>query len=407
MKVSVLKIKIADKYFVIEMSKVKHFFEVENVLKIPSLPSFVEGIVKYNQYIYPLISLKKEWGLQETYPSTAVVVIYKGKEYAILIDEVIKIEKLEKKTNAFIEVFQEEGHFISHLNLNFLQDLNIPTFNNHNKKSIINTSLKSNFLLFKCNDEIIGIDTNLVKKVEDKKDNIFSLNNAVLEVIPFENIYKKCEYNSVLILEDEKVLALGVDEIIDICFIENDNITLSENGRFDKYFVYNKKEVKILSNKYLKYMIAKYGMHIPKEVKKTISSKIEVLLLNICNRDFAVRMQNVIDIDEYNTSSLQVLDTNPYIKGLITTKEGLTYIISYEDELGCKIKQSEDNKIIILKDDNLLKAVLVDEIKDIVYVNKENIIEAKNNDNIIGGMVIIDDNMIPLINIYYPNNLKG
>jgi len=405
MKVSALEVRIADKCFAIEMDKVKHFFEVENVLKVPYLPDFVEGIVKYNHHVYPLISLKKVWGLQESNPSTAVAIVMKDREYAILIDEVIKVEKLDKKETFLLEVFEEDGNLISNLNLNFLDDIEIPTFNNHIEHKNISTSFnKDSFLLFECGDEILGVDTKYIKKIEDKQKETFILNNGVLKVLDFEKLYKKCDYNNVLILENQKVLAIGIDKVIDIYLIEKANISTSE-GKFDKYFIYNQKEVKVFSNQYLEEIIDKYGMYIPKENKSKIIQKEEILVLNICNKEFAVRMKNVIDISDYDKTALQFANENPNVKGLATTKEGVTYIISFEHILNCEIKVSEDNKIIVLKNEEVLKALLVDEISDIVYVNKDNIIEAKG-DSIIGGMVILDDDkMIPLVNLKWPKDL--
>jgi len=404
MKVSALEIKIADKCFAIEMSKVKHFFEVEEVFKVPSLPECVEGIVHYNNYVYPLISLKSEWGLKETYPSTAVVVIMDNKEYAVLIDEVLKIDKLEKKETFLLDVFEENGELISHLNLDFLKDKNIPTFNNTSvQKKVSKSKDKESFLLFRCEDEILAIDTKYIKKVEDKKGDSFILNNAVLNLIPFEKIYKKCEYNSVLVLENEQTLAIGIDEIIDIYFVEKENMTLSY-GKFDKYFIYNQKEVKAFSEAFLDKVINQYGVHTPKAKVKNFSQKEEILILNICNKEFAVRMKNVKDIVEYSKATLKFSDENPYVKGLATTKEGLTYIVSFEKVLGCEITQSEDNKLVVLKSEEVLKALLIEDIKDIVYVNKENIIEA-DGDSIVGGMVLLDDKMIPLVNLKWPKDL--
>ena len=106
MKVAALEFRVSDKYFAVEMDKVKHLFEVENIKKLPSLPEFVEGIVKYNNYVYPLISLKKAWGIEEKDSDMGVAIVYKGREYAILIDEVIKVDHLEKKKNFLIEVFK-------------------------------------------------------------------------------------------------------------------------------------------------------------------------------------------------------------------------------------------------------------------------------------------------------------
>jgi len=408
MKVHALEFRVADKYFAIEMKKVHHFFEVENILKLDFLPDFVLGIVKYNNHIYPLISLKKAWNLEDNETSqTAVAIILENKEFAILIDEIIKIEELEKKENFSLEVFEEEGKLIGNLNLDFLQNIDIPTF--HNKIQKITTKKltnKESFLLFKCNEEIIGIDTSLIKKVEDYEKEMIILNNMVLNITPFDKLYKKCEYSDILVLEKEKTIAIPIGNIIDIYLADKDDITVSNEDVFNKYFLYNSQEVKIFSNTYLENIIEKYGVHIKKEKTKKFDEKIEVLVLNICGEKFAIRMKNVIDITEYDESSLNYSNHIPHVKGIIITKEGATYILSFENILNKKPTISEDSKIIVLKNEGHLRAILVDNIEDIIYVKNENIILSDEDlDNIIGGMVIHENKMIPLINIHWPKDI--
>ena len=134
MKVPAIKFRVADKYFAIEMKNIKQFFEVEEILKLEGFPDFVLGITKYNKNVYPVISLKKAWGLGGEDPSTAVAIVFKDKEYAVLIDEIIKIDELEKKEAFSLEVFEENGELIGNLNLDFLNDVNIPVFFNKNEE---------------------------------------------------------------------------------------------------------------------------------------------------------------------------------------------------------------------------------------------------------------------------------
>jgi len=406
MKVSALEVRVGDKFFAIEMDKVKHFFDIENILKMPSLPNFVEGIVRYNNYVYPLISLKKAWNIEDNNLSnTAVAIVYEGLEYAVLIDEIVKVEELEKKENFLLEVFEEEGKLIGNLNLDFLKNVNIPTFNNLYVKEVskIDNDTES-FLLFKCNDEILGIDTKVIKKVEDIVNrNTLIINDVVIKLFEFEKLYKECSYQSTIILEHEKVLGLLTGEIIDIYIVPKDKITISQHGIFNRFTIFNSQEVKIFSNSYLEKFVDKYGVHIPKEDKKLYDESTEVLILNIAGDKFAVRMENVVDIAEYNEGHLHFANDNPYVKGILTTKEGATFIISLEKLLNKEIKVDEETKIIVLKD-NKIKAMLVSKIEDLIHLKKEQVI-VSDSDNYIGGMVLLENEMIPLLNIKWPKDL--
>ncbi|GAB6074293.1 chemotaxis protein CheW [Nautilia lithotrophica] len=408
MKVAALEFRVADKFFAIEMSKVKHFFEVENLMHLDFLPDFVEGIVRYNNNVYPLISLKKAWNIDDgKKEDIAVAIVFKEKEYAVLIDEIIKIDELEKKENFLIEVFEENGKLIGNLNLDFLDDFKIPTFLNKNieKKEEKKNIDKESFLLFECNDEILAVETSLVKKIEDYEKDILIINEMVINLTDQEKIYKKCDKKNILILEDEKVIAFAIGNIIDIYLIDKNDITLSNDGMFNKYFLFKSKEVKVFSSNYLKKLINKYGSIIKKDKIRKFDEKIEILLLNICGEKFAIRMSNVVDINEYNEVSLNFANDNPHVKGIVTTREGATYILSFENILKKESKISEDSKIIIIKNEKHLKAILVDGIDDIIYVKSDHILITNKSDNIIGGMVINNDEMIPLINIDWPKDL--
>jgi chemotaxis signal transduction protein len=389
------------------MSKVKHFFEVENLMKLDFLPPFVEGIVNYNNHVYPLISLKKAWNINDDKKEdTAVAIVFRDREYAVLIDEIIKIDELEKKENFLVEVFEEDGKLIGNLSLDFLNDFKIPTFKNKTAKKEVRKDVnKESFLVFEYGGELLAVESGFVKKIEDYEKDTVIINGMVVNLTPQEKIFKEAEKKNVLILENEKILAFPIGSVVDIVLMDKDDITIGSEGIFNKFFLLKSKEVKVFSSGYLNKLISKYGSIVKKDKAKKFDEKIEVLLLNICGSKFAIRMKNVLDINEYDEASLNFANNNPHVKGIITTREGATYILSFEKILKKEPKITEDSKIIVLKDDNVLKAILVDSIEDIIYVKNDNILVSNDSDNIIGGMVINDKEMIPLININWPKDL--
>jgi chemotaxis signal transduction protein len=402
MKVPALKFRVGDKVFAIEMKNIKQFFEVEEILKVKGLPPCVLGITKYNKNVYPLISLKKAWKLGGEDSSTAVAIVFKDKEYAILIDEIIKIEEFEKKETFSIEVFEENGELIGNLNLDFLENMNIPTFKNVYSEEKKEFKKYKNFLLFKCNEEIIGFDVRFLKKVEEYNGkNIFVLNKFAIPLVPFKKIYKDCEAKNIVFLEDKKVMGIVVDEIIDIVMVEEDEIVRSEEGIFNAFFVYDKNEVKVFNNAYLEMKIEKYGVqYIEKEEKESINKK-EVLIVEICGEKFGIEMKNVLEISDYKKSLLHIADENPYVKGIVTTREGALYLISLEDLLEREFDESEA-KVIVVKSEPL-RAFLIERIDDLIYVDEDKIVYSKSP-TYIGG-VILNKEMIPLLNINFPKDI--
>ncbi len=409
MKVPVVKIRVDDKFFAIELTNVKHFFEPESIIKVASLPDFVKGIVKYNNHVYPLISIKQAWGLENNEDSrTALAIIFNNKEYAILIDEIIKIDALEKKENFMFEVFEENGNLIGHLNLDFLENIDIPTFKNSYEQKNLNLTnrFSSSFLLFRCGQEILGIDTALIKKAEEQHNSdTVMLNDTVINIASLDKLYKTCTNNSILILEDNKLLALSVGEIIDIAIIKNNTISTAQNGLFDRFFIYNAHEVKVFSNAILKQFIDEHGVHSVYSANKEFDEKIEVLILDIGSKQIAIRMENVVEIEDCKISQTSFSGINGYIKGMVDTREGVTTVLSLENFLQEKLDNRDELKIVVLKHKNKAKALLINEINDLVYVDKKNIVVSNSNDSFIGGVVILDNKMIPLLNLDWPVNL--
>jgi purine-binding chemotaxis protein CheW len=395
MKVPALEFRVGDKYFAIDMNKIKHFFEVEEVKKLPFLPHFVEGIVRYNDYAYPLISLKKAWKIEEDDGDIAVAMVFRDKEYAILIDEIVKIGELEKKKNFLVEVFEENGKLIGNLSLDFLDDVKIPTFNNHYIEKETKNQDKESFLLFECNDELIAIESEVIKKVEDLKDELINLNGVIVKVFDFQKVYRCCEAESLIILEDEKIAAFKVGKIIDIALVNKEEISESSEGVFRKFFIHKNREVKVISTSYIKKVVNKVGVRFSKKEHKTYDEKEEVLVVDILGEKFAVRMRDVVDILEY-TDNLYYATDNPNIKGLITTREGATFVYSFEKYFNKELKLDEDVKVVAIKEKDVVKAFLINRIEDILYVSKEHIL-LSDDDGIIGG-VVLDKDVIPLIN---------
>ena len=401
MKLMALEFRVGESLFAVEMKDVKHLFEIEkkDILAFPNMPKGVKGIVRYNNYVYPLISLREVFDIKGEDSETAFVLIYGEKEYAILIDEVIKINEVEKKDNFLIEVFKDGDQLIEKFDLSFLKDINIPIFHNKKIKPIVKSHKnQDSFLVFKCNEELLGIEIDLIRKIEEYTGENLIL-NGVLPIVSFSKVYKKCENQNVLILEDDKTLGVSIGEIVDVLFIDKDKIVRTD-GMFNKYFLYDNKEVKVFNKEYLKTKIEKFGVHLLKEEKSKISIKKEVLIVQVFGIKLAIRMENIVGLYDYNEAKLNITTQSKYIKGILPTGRGAVYVISLEDIFMKKYNVSEDSKIILLKD-KTSKGLLVDKIDDLIEVDEENIVEAESN-NYIGGMVLFDKEMIPLFNVNWP-----
>jgi len=402
---SVLEFKINDHLFAIEMKFIKTLFEVENVKKIPALPDYILGLVEHNKQVYPLISLKKAWYKKDDdwKGKNAFVLVLHNGEFAILIDEIIKITDAKKTKHEFLEVYKDNDSIIGSLDLNFLKNLKLPTFKNKKIDHLksIKVNLNNNYLLFYLGDKIYGIDANLIKKTEDivSDDEIVKVDKQIIKVLKLKKLLKvdTDESNLILLKYNKKILGLNIGDIIDIQGIDESEIFKTQGEVFNKFFLYKDKEVKIFNDEFLKKLIEKEGIS-EKEEKKRLSKKIDLLLFKVGNEKFAVRMKNVADIKEMEDVNISKIYSSDFIEGIISTKLGALFLISYEKLLNTKTNPS---KILVLKGENP-KALLIDEILDLISIDEETIILTNSNDYFIGGVVLIGDDMVNLINLNWP-----
>jgi chemotaxis signal transduction protein len=117
----VLEFKINDNLFTIEMKYIKTLFEVEKLKKVYALPKYVIGLVEHNHQIYPLISLNEAWYNKEDSwkNKNAFVLVLENEEFAILVDEIVKITEANKSENEFLEVFKDKDEIINLININW------------------------------------------------------------------------------------------------------------------------------------------------------------------------------------------------------------------------------------------------------------------------------------------------
>jgi len=403
MKETVLEFKIGDKKFGIPTKFVKNLFEIENVKKVYGMPEYVVGLVKNNYHVYPLISLNKIWHINKNnnFLGKSAIVIVFDFEFAIVVDEVIKISYAEKKGNKIFEVYEDNGEIVGKLDVEFLKSIKLPHFQNKYKIKKITKNTKK-YLIFK-NEEIYGIDVEKIKKIEEKEKDYIEILNLPVYITPFGEFVEKNNFDkSVIVIEkNKKFLALGVEEVFDIEEIEKNEIVTLSNNIFKETFFFNGNTVKVLNNDFLDELIENKGVLISKSnQEKIFSTKTSILIVNIAGEKFAVEMKNIEEIKESedihpNTVSI----ANEFIKGIVTTKTGAHYLISFEKIIGKEIDiNSEDCRIIVLKSKENKKAILISGIEDLITIEKENIIYSSNREFFIQGVICIEEEIIPLLN---------
>ena len=440
MKVSVLEFSIGDALFGIQADYIKLIFDVEIIKDVDMMPDYVIGITKYGENVYPLICTAKILGMDEglcnqPIGKTAIVVKTKKGLYALLVDEILKIQEIEKTDeNSIINFYKEQDTVLEEITPKFIeQKVNIPSFFEKKEKEFAKTLSQEEkaFVLSEIEDRIIGFDIDLVKKVEDIEelkpskvpteswvDSVYSIKNMIIKTGNLRkllNINEKKGENLILLGKGNKVLGIEVDRINDFAAVSEDKISIStEEEIFDRYFIHNGKIVSVVANKHINNWIDQYALkseiHHEEETKRKTTK--EILIIRIGDKKFALKMEEIIEVLNYEDVKISTYPTkNSYIKGIMAFREKTYYLISFETALNQKIDIDENTKILLFYKDGKEGALLISEIEDILSVPEDKIIPVSSEDSFIDGALISDSgDIINFLNpnwVYNAGQLKG
>lgn len=96
----ILVFKINNKMFAADINDIERIIKYEEATYIPDMPSFVEGVISYEEKVIPSINLNKKLGLnEENLESRKVIVIRREeKRFAVVVDNVCEVRETEEKS---------------------------------------------------------------------------------------------------------------------------------------------------------------------------------------------------------------------------------------------------------------------------------------------------------------------
>ncbi|EDP73732.1 chemotaxis protein CheW, partial [Hydrogenivirga sp. 128-5-R1-1] len=363
---------------------------------------------------------------------TAITVSVYDNQYSLVVDEIIKIQEIENtgSSSDVVNFYKVQDKVLEEITPEFLKlKIKVPSFKQLSTaqkgrkiKEEKNDEEKT-FIIFTLGNKPFAINTDYLKKVEyiDNLEGNIAFENEWIEGVylvkgtPVKtgNLKKLFGINdgkeeNLLILEKEnKSLGIKVDDIVDIYSIKKDHINegTNENNILKDFFVYDKKVVSVLSEKFLDEAISKYSLKYNKTdgVDKTQHTKhkeIDILIINILGEKFAIKMEDVAEVLEYDDVNISNYPTeNKFIKGLAAYKNQSFFLVSFEEVFNKEINIDENVRIILIEKNGKYIGILASDIEDIVSVPEENIAQLDNNKTIIGGNVILDKEIVNLLNI--------
>ncbi|WP_457640707.1 chemotaxis protein CheW [Persephonella sp.] len=433
MGISLLEFKIKGNLFGIRTEIIKNIFDIETIKKAYFMPDYVVGVTHYNQYLFPVICTEKllklsDRSCEEPVGKTAVVVDLNGKYYALIVDEILKIQEIERTgpEDDIVNFYKTKNDLPEELTKTFLMTkIQVPSFlNKRYTEAEIKTGkpkAENSYLIFYIGEKIFALNTEIIRKVEYlesmKKsvtvennwiEGVFLIKDFIVKVGSLKkllNLEDSPAENLVIIEKHNRYFGFTIDEIIDIVEVPKSEIKSGPNpdNILNEFFVYSNEVVPVISDKYIGKIIDEYALlHEKKEEIQENSEEETILIVEIAGEKFAVNMKNVTGVLELNDLHISNYTTkNPFIKGLTTVRNEKYFVVSYEEIIGKEIEKKEDAKLLVLKyNDNLKIALIISEIQDIITVPAANIKVADDDNYFIGGTVVDNkDNFIDLLNI--------
>jgi purine-binding chemotaxis protein CheW len=429
-KINILEFSIGNNLFGLKTEHIKTIFEIENVKDLPLAPDYIYGVTNHNKQIYPLVCFEKllelEDNCKDVIGRTAIVVNIDNKHYALVVDEIHKIQEIEKTENSddVINFYNLQGTVLEEITPSFLKRrINMPPLKQDiSHESFENTTARkedeSSILIFRIGEKILGIPTDVVKKVEHTEDlekthiKEKSWINGIYLIrdIPVKagNIAKlldikqqKIEY--LIILEEEgKYFGFEAEEIMDLITVKTTSIKKgnSINNFINDFVLHNNKIIPIISKNFIKESFQNHGLKANVKDKESNETKeeIDILVFKLGDDLFGIKMENLHEVLDFDDVYISNYPTEiDEIEGLIATGKESLFLITFEKYLKKKINPQ---KILIIKEENLKIALSVTDIEDILSVPKNNFAEFETNQLFVKGVVI--DKKNNLINVLNP-----
>ncbi len=434
MKINLLEFTVGDSLFGIRTEYVKYIFDIENIKPSPLMPEYVAGFTTQGKYVYPLICMDMLLGLSKDCSNvigkTAIVVDVYGKRFALVVDDIRKIQEIEEteEGNDIVNFYNLRGQIIEEITPVYLsRRIKLPPL----KQKVLLSNLENkstekeeerSFIIFKLSDKTFGIDTEFVKKAEYlenlKKfitrgdswvEGVFLIKDTPVKAIDLKkviNLEGNLGENLLIVERENKNVGLIVDEIIDIYSVLKSEINTGVNAEdiFYEFLVVDKKVIPVLSQQFINQIIEKYSL-VTSESKKENSldkkESIDILVFKIGNEIFGIKMKNICEVLEGSDAHISNYPSeNQLIRGLIARERESFFLISFEKLLGQNIDlNSEDTKILVIKENNIKFALLVSEVIDIQSVYESDLAEFEGDESFIEGLVVLKNKeLINLIN---------
>lgn len=424
---TVLRCKIEDAYYAIPAQYIKKIFMLKNITPIQNLRPYVVGSVLHDQKIYLLLCLRyllKQKPCSSTLNKPAIVLQYKKREYAFILDDILELDEVEEEQKEGNNLYNKDNIIYQEISIHELfKTIDIADFlqKEFRIKEEEKSEESSNYLLFSLADDLYAIEDNLIHTIEhlnttfiqgtvqdthnDWIDDLIIYKKRPLKLASLSKYFhkKSAERAFIIVQNDNKELAFKIEEIVGLITIDKKNISFQNNeNEFQGYFLYGDRIVHLFSSSFFINTIKKYGLQITsrrKELKKENNTQ-DFLIVTLYDKKYAIPLEFIVAILSYKQTHIrQYHSSNIPIAGLLLHKNRTYNLLDMGEIFHQKPNYSDDTRIIILSIEQSSIAITVDEIDTIVSIPASNIALLPNSDFISSG-VLLDKN-ITIFNLHW------
>ncbi len=434
MSTAVIEFKLLEERYCFNTVDVAYVFELEEYNKVNSFHDAVIGITKYNRDVMLLIDTAKLYSgksLNMTKEKSVIVIHDKDESryYGMLVDEIIKLEEVEKANpsvnlstkDMIINHYKDENENIivnEIYPLPLLQKYNIPAMTsrhfNEDKEKEIQSRHTNHYLIVRIGKCLYALASKYVKEVLENEFEIFNiknniadikgaiaLRNEIVQVVDFED---PSRHDIVIVEYDGTKIAFEVDEVYDIEDFQTDKIEYLNDAsiNIEALYSHNEKVIAILNPLYYFNKKSKKDKNKEEIIQQKVSGdNREYLIFYFANKKYSIGMEHVRQVIESETlakTHSSAIAANDYVEFIATWNHQAVSVIKLDSFLGVTTR-ADETQIVFIQSNKKIVAFLVDDIDNIVYLDKSAISEIKSQESdIVSGAIVYNDEIIVKLN---------
>ena len=436
---SVVTVRIGKGLFGIPIRMVRWIVDIEEVFSVPMMPEYVLGEIEHNGYLYFLVCLhtllQKTSCERELKGKNALIIAAEGKEFAIVVDAIEKIDELERVRNVqetvsfvkdkasedVVEVLQEPF---------FAQLHEIPTMRPNFKKQqefLLQTQKKDeeerSFLLFSIGEQLFALDAAMVEFVEvieDAKKGVATPPEPFLEGVYI--VKKRLMYllhlarflkigspdiaNILVVKKDTSYLGIGVGEIHNIVAISHNELSFTKaDAKSCCFFSYDDQIVTVFNDTFVRDLCDRYSIISHKKEHQIIkdTQTQEFVVIGVADTQLAIPLDEIDSLHEMRDVHItRSLEAPNLVEGIVAIGAASYLLFDLEKMLHVSVPHEESLILVLHKEEGdaiFRYALRVGEICQIIQADVKNIyLVDANQEQFIKGTMQVGKKVYNILN---------